>query len=33
MLYHLIDEYDQRIRQCNHITEGLRLATQLVSDK
>ncbi|KPA37182.1 hypothetical protein FLAG1_10013 [Fusarium langsethiae] len=25
----LIDEYDEHIRQCNHITEGLRLATQL----
>lgn len=29
----LIDEYDEHIRQCNHITEGLRLATQLVSHK
>ncbi|KAG8358489.1 hypothetical protein FVEN_g3794 [Fusarium venenatum] len=25
----LIDEYDEYIRQCSHITEGLRLATQL----
>ncbi|QPC72154.1 hypothetical protein HYE68_002906 [Fusarium pseudograminearum] len=25
----LIYEYDEHIRQCNHITEGLRLATQL----
>ncbi|CAF3621925.1 unnamed protein product [Fusarium graminearum] len=25
----LIHEYDEHIRQCNHITEGLRLATQL----
>ncbi|KAG8667863.1 hypothetical protein FPOAC2_13065 [Fusarium poae] len=25
----LIDEYDEHIRQCNHINEGLRLATQL----
>ncbi|KAL6922859.1 hypothetical protein FSST1_000133 [Fusarium sambucinum] len=25
----LIDEYDEHIRQCNHITEGLRIATQL----
>ncbi|KAF5660869.1 hypothetical protein FHETE_8720 [Fusarium heterosporum] len=29
----LIDEYDEHIRQCNHITEGLRLATQLVSER
>ncbi|KAI6764281.1 hypothetical protein HG530_008070 [Fusarium avenaceum] len=25
----LIDEYDENILQCNHITEGLKLATQL----
>ncbi|KAF0637689.1 hypothetical protein FPSE5266_07338 [Fusarium pseudograminearum] len=29
----LIYEYDEHIRQCNHITEGLRLATQLVSER
>ena len=28
----LIDEYDEHIRQCNHITDGLKLATQLVGD-
>jgi hypothetical protein len=29
----LIDEYDENILQCNHITEGLKLATQLVSEQ
>lgn len=29
----LIDEYDENILQCNHITEGLKLATQLVSEE
>ncbi|KAM0545468.1 hypothetical protein ACHAO7_008231, partial [Fusarium culmorum] len=29
----LIYEYDEHIRQCNHITEGLRLATQLVREQ
>jgi hypothetical protein len=29
----LMDEYDENILQCNHITEGLKLATQLVSEE